>query len=36
MDKWFESKLIEIGKLNCYIKPEKNKGLKLDANENLV
>src|SRR5918996_420422 len=36
MDKWFESKLIEIGKLNCYIKPVKSKGLKLDANENLV
>src|SRR5215207_1389131 len=36
MDKWFESKLIEIGKLNCYIKPVKIKGLKLDANENLV
>ena len=36
MDKWFESKLIEIGKLNFYIKPVKSKGLKLDANENLV
>ncbi|MGE5862935.1 MAG: pyridoxal phosphate-dependent aminotransferase [Nitrososphaerales archaeon] len=36
MDKWFESKLMEIGKLNCYIKPVKSKGLKLDANENLV
>jgi histidinol-phosphate aminotransferase len=36
MDKWFESKLNEIGRLNCYIKPVKTKGLKLDANENLV
>ena len=36
MDKWFESKLIEIGKLNFYIKPVKSKGVKLDANENLV
>ena len=36
MDKWFESKLIEIGKLNYYRKPVKSKGLKLDANENLV
>ena len=36
VDKWFESKLNEIGRLNCYIKPIKTKGLKLDANENLV
>jgi histidinol-phosphate aminotransferase len=36
MYKWFESKLIEIGKLNYYRKPVKSKGLKLDANENLV
>ena len=36
MDKWFETKLSEIGKLDYYKKPEKNKGLKLDANENLA
>src|SRR5680860_795579 len=36
MDKWFESKLSEIGKLDYYKKPEKSRGLKLDANENLA
>ena len=36
MAKWFESKLTEIGKLNYYRKPVKSKGVKLDANENLV
>src|SRR5688500_4018461 len=35
MDKWFETKLSEIGKLDYYKKPEKNKGIKLEANENL-
>ena len=36
MDKWFESKLSELEKLDYYKKPEKSKGLKLDANENLA
>ncbi|HEX2487293.1 MAG TPA: hypothetical protein VHJ57_01765, partial [Nitrososphaeraceae archaeon] len=36
MDKWFESKLSELEKLDYYKTPEKSKGLKLDANENLA
>src|SRR5688500_3134901 len=36
MDRWFESKLSQLGKLEYYKKPEKYRGLKLDANENLA
>jgi hypothetical protein len=36
MDRWFESKLSQLGKLDYYKKPEKYRGLKLDANENLA
>src|SRR5918995_1425290 len=36
MDNWFESKLSQLGKLDYYKKPEKYRGLKLDANENLA
>jgi hypothetical protein len=36
MGKWFESKLSELEKLDYYKKPEKYRGLKLDANENLA
>ena len=36
MENWLEKKFNELVKIEAYIKPKKNDGIRLDSNENLV
>ena len=36
MQNWLEKRFNELVKIEAYIKPKKNDGIKLDSNENLV